>query len=72
MATEVEVPVEELIYQLFQHFGIQQAHIAASMPGDWMGFAASHPECISSLTLGERNFPDFLFLAQSCQQVHHG
>jgi len=51
MATEVEVPVEELIYQLFQHFGIQQAHIAASMPGDWMGFAASHPECISSLTL---------------------
>ncbi|MFQ5946643.1 MAG: alpha/beta fold hydrolase, partial [Anaerolineae bacterium] len=51
MATEVDLPNEELIYQLFQHLGIQQAHIAASMPADWMGFAASHPECISSLTL---------------------
>ncbi len=51
MATEVDPPIEELIFQLFQHLGIQQAHIAASMPADWMGFAASHPECISSLTL---------------------
>ena len=51
MAMEVDLPNEELIYQLFQHFGIQQAHVAASMPADWMGFALSHPECISSLTL---------------------
>jgi len=43
--------VEERVLQLFQHLGIQQAHVAARAPADWQGLAASHPERIASLTL---------------------
>ncbi len=30
MGTEAELTLEERIFQLLQHFGIQQAHFAAS------------------------------------------
>ncbi len=51
MATEPELPVEERLFQLLQHLGIQQAHFAARLSLDWGGLASRHPEKISSLTL---------------------
>src|SRR5499426_984618 len=51
MSTEVELPVEERLLQLLQHLGIERAHVAARGGGDWGGLAASHPDCIASLTL---------------------
>ena len=51
MITEVELPVEERLLQLLQHLGIERAHVAARGGGDWGGLAASHPDCIASLTL---------------------
>ena len=51
MVSMTEIPIEERIFQLFQHVGIQQAHLAARLPKDWQGFAAAHPQCVASLTL---------------------
>jgi ubiquinone/menaquinone biosynthesis C-methylase UbiE len=51
MTTAAERPIEEHILQVLQHLGIAQAHIAARVPGDWQGLAATHPEGIASLTL---------------------
>src|SRR5262247_4806880 len=51
MLTEVELPVEERLVQLLQHLGIERAHVAARSGGDWGGLAATHPDCIASLTL---------------------
>ena len=51
MASEVELPVEERIFQLLQHLGIRKAHFAARNPGDCNGLAANHPDVMSSLTL---------------------
>ena len=47
----VELPVEERLVQLLQHFGIARAHFAARGGGDWGGLAARHPDCIASLSL---------------------
>ena len=49
--TEVELPVEERLVQLFRHLGIERTHVAARGGGDWGGLAATHPDCIASLTL---------------------
>ena len=45
--------VEECVVELFDHLGIQRAHIAAGrlVRGDWYGLATKHPERIASLTL---------------------
>ena len=45
--------VEQCIVELFDHLGIEQAHIAAGrlVRGDWHGLATKHPERIASLTL---------------------
>src|SRR5712692_3980855 len=51
MATAVELPVAERLFQVLKHLGIAQAHVAARAPGDWQGLATAHPEVISSLTL---------------------
>lgn len=51
MATQASHPVEERIVQLLQHLGIERAHFAACMAGDWVGLVASHPDIVSSLTL---------------------
>ena len=51
MATAFELPVEERIYQLFQHLGIQKAHFAGRMLQDWKGIVTTHPQMMSSLTL---------------------
>jgi hypothetical protein len=52
MATELERPTEERIMQVLQHLGIAPAHIAARVPGDWLGMATKHPEAVVSLTHG--------------------
>jgi ubiquinone/menaquinone biosynthesis C-methylase UbiE len=46
-----DLPVEERMLQLLQHLGIERAHFAGQMQGDWIGLAASYPESITSLTL---------------------
>src|SRR5262245_8397734 len=51
MTAEVGLAVEERIRQLFQHLGIQQAHIAGRLPRDWTGLATISPELFTSLTL---------------------
>ncbi len=51
MAPQASHPVEERIIQLLRHLGIEQAHFAACMSGDWTGLVAVHPDMISSLTL---------------------
>jgi ubiquinone/menaquinone biosynthesis C-methylase UbiE len=51
MTTETERPIEERIVQVLKHLGIAQAHVAARVPGDWQGLAATHPERLASLTL---------------------
>jgi SAM-dependent methyltransferase len=45
--------VEECVIELFDHLGLEQAHIAAGrlVRGDWHGLATKHPERIASLTL---------------------
>src|SRR5262245_5576588 len=49
--TAVELPVEERLWQIFQHLGIEHAHVAARGGGDWGGLVVRHPDCIASLTL---------------------
>jgi SAM-dependent methyltransferase len=45
--------VEACLIELFDHLGIEQAHIATGrlVRGDWYGLATKHPERIASLTL---------------------
>ena len=55
MATETTArPIEACLLDLFQHLGIERAHIAAGGPPplfDWYNLATLHPERVSSLTL---------------------
>ena len=51
MATEAVLTVEERLYQLLRHLGVDQAHFAGWMPQDWGGLVAKYPQVISSLTL---------------------
>jgi ubiquinone/menaquinone biosynthesis C-methylase UbiE len=51
MTIPVERPIEQRILQVLRHLGIAQAHVAARVPGDWHGLAATHSENIISLTL---------------------
>lgn len=55
MATETAVrPIEVCLLDLFQHLGIERAHIAAGGPPpllDWYNLATLHPKRVASLTL---------------------
>jgi ubiquinone/menaquinone biosynthesis C-methylase UbiE len=51
MTTEAALPVEERLRRLFQHLGIERAHIAGRLPSDWHGLASAFPEMVASLTL---------------------
>jgi ubiquinone/menaquinone biosynthesis C-methylase UbiE len=46
-------PVEAHLSDLFDHLGIERAHIAAGRLGltDWQGLATRHPDRVASLTL---------------------
>jgi hypothetical protein len=35
MATEATLSVEERLYRLLRHLGVDQAHFAGWMPQDW-------------------------------------
>src|SRR5689334_4425451 len=51
MTSDVILPLEERVLQLFEELGIERAHIAARSVGDWQGFATAHPDRIASLSL---------------------
>ena len=51
MATETTLLVEERLRRLFQHLGIDRAHVAGRSPNDWRGLATTFPEMVASLTL---------------------
>ncbi len=51
MAPAVPLPLVDRLLQLLQHFGLEQAHVAAAVPGDWRGLATAHPDRIASLSL---------------------
>src|SRR5690242_17307874 len=51
VAEPLNQPLEERLVALFAALGVTQAHVAARSSTDWEGLAASHPECIASLTL---------------------
>ena len=51
MASETRLSVADRLLQVFQHLGIQQAHVAGRLPRDWTGFATTYPDHIASLTL---------------------
>jgi len=44
-------PTEWHILQVFQHFGLTQAHVAARIAADWQGLATAHPTALASLML---------------------
>ena len=37
------LPVEERVIELMRHLGIEKAHVAAYLPGDWSGLLERHP-----------------------------
>jgi hypothetical protein len=51
MATEAALPLAERLFELFQHLGIERAHIAARDGADWRKFATARPDRIASLSL---------------------
>jgi SAM-dependent methyltransferase len=51
MTTEADIPVVDRILQLLQHLGIERAHFAGAVPGDWRGLAARHAAHFASLSL---------------------
>ena len=54
MAIEATLSVEERLYRLLRHFGVDQAHFAGWLAQDWSGLVAKYPQVISSLTLVNR------------------
>ena len=51
MVAQEAHPVEERIVQLLRRLGIEKAHMAAYLPGDWSGLLERHPSAVASLTL---------------------
>ena len=51
MVVQEARPVEERIAELLRHLGIDKAHVAAYLPGDWSGLLEHQPAAVASLTL---------------------
>lgn len=51
MAAQEGLSVEERIVALLGRLGIDKAHVAAYLPGDWGGLLERHPSTVASLTL---------------------
>jgi SAM-dependent methyltransferase len=49
--TDLNLPVAERLVQLLEHLGIERAHVAGAVPGDWRGFATSYADRLASLNL---------------------
>ena len=45
------LPVAERLVQLLKHLGIDRAHVAGAVPGDWRSLATSHADRLASLSL---------------------
>ena len=45
------LPVAERLVQLLKHLGIERAHVAAAVPGDWRSLATSYADRLASLSL---------------------
>ena len=39
MAPEIPRPLVDRLFELLQHLGLERAHVAAAVPGDWRGLA---------------------------------
>jgi ubiquinone/menaquinone biosynthesis C-methylase UbiE len=50
-AIERDLSSADRIVQVLHHLGINRAHIAARVPGDWQGLVSTYPETVASLTL---------------------
>jgi SAM-dependent methyltransferase len=46
-----DVAVADRLIQLLRHLGIEQAHVAGAVPGDWRGLAARRADHLASLSL---------------------
>ena len=51
MVVQEARPVEERIAELLRRLGIDKAHVAAYLPGDWSGLLEHYPAAVASLTL---------------------
>jgi SAM-dependent methyltransferase len=51
MASMAPLPLVDRLLQLLQHFGLERAHVAAAVPGDWRALATAHADRIASLSL---------------------
>jgi SAM-dependent methyltransferase len=51
MAPAAPLPLVDRLLQFLQHFGLERAHVAAAVPGDWRGLATTHADRIASLSL---------------------
>jgi len=51
MATETPLPFVDRLLQLLQHLGIERAHVAGAVPGDWRGLATAHADRLASLSV---------------------
>lgn len=51
MVIEGEIPVEERLIQLLEHFGLPDVHVAGCRSEDWEGLVSRHPDRVASLTL---------------------
>lgn len=49
--SEIGMQVETKLARLFQHLGLKQAHVVASLPGEVLNYANTDPTFITSLTL---------------------
>jgi SAM-dependent methyltransferase len=51
MTAEVSVRVVDRIIQVLDHLGVQRAHIAGAMPGDWQALGTAFTDRVASLSL---------------------
>ena len=51
MSNEATHSLEDRLYRLLRHLGVDQAHFAGWMPQDWGGLVAKYPQVVSSLTV---------------------
>lgn len=49
--TGARLSVADRILQLLQHLGVERAHVAGSLPGDWQGLVANSADRVASLAL---------------------
>jgi SAM-dependent methyltransferase len=49
--TDAGLPVAERLVHLLKHLGVERAHVAGAVPGDWRSLAMSHSDRLASLSL---------------------